>query len=144
MIGLDVRKDLLAALGDQWAYYVAPELTGRGPLGFVAVNRLKDPKTAATEAYSSLLCAPVHGAPQRPIPASAQALPSTVSDSREVHCRNGRDSWTAATAASAAHRSGKGPRKTPAPGRTRRTTDSRGGSEQPGPERPTHNTGNSR
>ena len=42
MLGLDIRKDVLGPLGDQWAYYLAPELTGRGPLGVVVVNRLKD------------------------------------------------------------------------------------------------------
>jgi prepilin-type processing-associated H-X9-DG protein len=42
MIGMDVRKDVLGALGDEWAYYLAPEITGRGPLGLVLVNRLKD------------------------------------------------------------------------------------------------------
>jgi prepilin-type processing-associated H-X9-DG protein len=41
-IGMDVRKDVLAAFGDQWAYYLAPEMTGRGPLGLVVVNRLAD------------------------------------------------------------------------------------------------------
>lgn len=46
LLGLDVRQDVLGALGDEWAYYVAPEVTGRGPLGVVVVNRLKDPSKA--------------------------------------------------------------------------------------------------
>lgn len=46
MLGLDIRKDVLDSLGDEWAYYVAPEVTGRGPLGVVIVNRLKDEASA--------------------------------------------------------------------------------------------------
>jgi prepilin-type processing-associated H-X9-DG protein len=46
LIGLDLRQDVLGAFGDEWAYYVAPELTGRGPLGLVLVNRLHDPAKA--------------------------------------------------------------------------------------------------
>lgn len=42
MLTLDVRQDVLEPLGDEWAYYIAPEVTGRGPLGIVAVNRLGD------------------------------------------------------------------------------------------------------
>ena len=60
------------------------------------------------------------------MPASAHAVPGTRGESRVVHWRSGSASCTAATAASAARRSGNGPRKTPVPGRTRRTTDSRG------------------
>jgi prepilin-type processing-associated H-X9-DG protein len=41
-LSLDVRQDVLAPLGDEWSYYVAPEVTGRGPLGLVVVNRLRD------------------------------------------------------------------------------------------------------
>jgi prepilin-type processing-associated H-X9-DG protein len=37
---------VLGALGDEWAYYIAPEITGRGPIGLVVVNRLKDPAKA--------------------------------------------------------------------------------------------------
>jgi prepilin-type processing-associated H-X9-DG protein len=46
LLGLDIRQDVLGALGDEWAYYVAPEITGRGPLGIVVVNRLTDPAKA--------------------------------------------------------------------------------------------------
>ena len=46
MLGMDVRQDLLGSLGDEWAYYIAPEVTGRGPLGVVVVNRLKDANKA--------------------------------------------------------------------------------------------------
>jgi prepilin-type processing-associated H-X9-DG protein len=42
MLGLDVRQDILEPLGDEWAYFIAPEITGRGPLGIVIVNRLGD------------------------------------------------------------------------------------------------------
>lgn len=42
MLSLDVRQDILEPLGDEWAYYIAPEITGRGPLGVVIVNRLGD------------------------------------------------------------------------------------------------------
>ena len=42
MLTLDVRQDVLGALGDEWSYYLAPEITGRGPLGIVMVNRLGD------------------------------------------------------------------------------------------------------
>ena len=41
-LSLDVRQDVLGPLGDEWAYYIAPEITGRGPLGIVVVNRLGD------------------------------------------------------------------------------------------------------
>ena len=41
-LSLDVRQDVLAPLGDEWSYYIAPEITGRGPLGLVMVNRLRD------------------------------------------------------------------------------------------------------
>lgn len=41
-LGLDVRQDILEPLGDEWAYYLAPGITGRGPLGVVVVNRLTD------------------------------------------------------------------------------------------------------
>ncbi len=42
LLGLDFRQDMLAPLGNEWSYYIAPEITGRGPLGVVVVNRLKD------------------------------------------------------------------------------------------------------
>jgi prepilin-type processing-associated H-X9-DG protein len=46
MLKLDLRKDVLGSLGDEWSYYIAPEVTGRGPLGVVIVNRLKDANKA--------------------------------------------------------------------------------------------------
>jgi prepilin-type processing-associated H-X9-DG protein len=46
LLGMDLRQDVLAALGDEWSYFIAPEVTGRGPLGVVVVNRLKDPAKA--------------------------------------------------------------------------------------------------
>lgn len=46
MLKLDIRKDFLGSLGDEWSYYIAPEFTGRGPLGVVIVNRLKEANRA--------------------------------------------------------------------------------------------------
>jgi prepilin-type processing-associated H-X9-DG protein len=45
-VGLDVQKDLLANLGDEWAYYTDPAVAGKGLLGITLVNRLKDPAKA--------------------------------------------------------------------------------------------------
>jgi Protein of unknown function (DUF3352) len=45
-IGLDVQKDLLANLGDEWAYYADPSVLGKGLMGVTLVNRLKDPAKA--------------------------------------------------------------------------------------------------
>jgi len=42
-VGIDVEKDFLGTLGDQWAYYVDPSVIGRGLLGITIVNHLKDP-----------------------------------------------------------------------------------------------------
>jgi prepilin-type processing-associated H-X9-DG protein len=42
-VGIDVEKDFLGALGDQWAYYVDPSVVGRGLIGVTIVNHLKDP-----------------------------------------------------------------------------------------------------
>lgn len=41
-IGMDVEKDLIATLGDEWVYYVDPMTGGRGLGGIVILNRLKD------------------------------------------------------------------------------------------------------
>jgi len=46
ILGFDVRKDFLGALGDEWAYYIDPMTGGRGAMGFVIVNRLRDAKKA--------------------------------------------------------------------------------------------------
>jgi hypothetical protein len=43
---MDIRRDFLQALGDEWAYYTDPGTGGRGSLGFVIVNRLRDPDRA--------------------------------------------------------------------------------------------------
>ena len=45
-LSMDLRQDVLGPLGDEWSYYVAPELTGRGPFGLVLVNRLRDAEKA--------------------------------------------------------------------------------------------------
>lgn len=43
---VDLEKDFLASLGDEWAYYADPNTGGRGMLGMVVVNRLRDPVKA--------------------------------------------------------------------------------------------------
>ena len=40
---VDLRKDLLASVGDEWAYFADPTLGGRGMASFTIVNHLKDP-----------------------------------------------------------------------------------------------------
>ncbi len=45
-VGVDVRKDLLGSLGDEWAYYIDPTVMGRSMLGATVVNRLKNPAKA--------------------------------------------------------------------------------------------------
>ena len=41
-LGLDIRKDFLANLGDEWAVYSDRSIAGPGVLGLVVVNRLKN------------------------------------------------------------------------------------------------------
>ncbi len=43
-LGFDLRKDFLAALGDEWAVYADNQLAGNGLLGLTVVNRLRDAK----------------------------------------------------------------------------------------------------
>ena len=45
-VGLDLQRDVVDALGDEWVYYVDPNTGGRGPAGAVFLNRLKDPAKA--------------------------------------------------------------------------------------------------
>lgn len=45
-VGIDIQKDLLDSLGTGWAYYCDPATTGKGLLGLVVVNPLKDPAKA--------------------------------------------------------------------------------------------------
>lgn len=45
-LGRDLRKDILAPLGSEWAFYVAPTVAGNGLLGIVLVNRLDEPAKA--------------------------------------------------------------------------------------------------
>lgn len=52
-IGMDVQKDLLATLGDEWVYYVDPMTGGRGLGGIVMLNRLKD-AAKAEQAFAKL------------------------------------------------------------------------------------------
>jgi prepilin-type processing-associated H-X9-DG protein len=42
-VGLDIPKDFLGSLGDEWAYYVDPAVAGNGIVGATLVNKLKDP-----------------------------------------------------------------------------------------------------
>lgn len=53
MLGMDVRKDFLATLGDEWGYFTDPMTGGRGTMGLVIVNRLKDP-ARAEQAFGKL------------------------------------------------------------------------------------------
>jgi prepilin-type processing-associated H-X9-DG protein len=41
-VGIDIEKDLLAPLGDEWAYYSDPMTGGKGLLGAVVINRPRD------------------------------------------------------------------------------------------------------
>ena len=40
--GVNLEQDLLKGLGDQWVYYTDPHTGGRGVMGLVLVNRLRD------------------------------------------------------------------------------------------------------
>lgn len=42
IIGMDVQKDFLANLGDEWAYYNDPAVAGNGIVGVTLINRLHD------------------------------------------------------------------------------------------------------
>lgn len=46
MTGLDLQKDLLDTLGEQWAYFSDPNLSGGYAYGATLVNKLKDPAKA--------------------------------------------------------------------------------------------------
>jgi prepilin-type processing-associated H-X9-DG protein len=41
--GIDVRKDLLGSMGDEWAFFADPTIGGRGLASLTLVNHLKDP-----------------------------------------------------------------------------------------------------
>ena len=41
--GVDIEKDLLGSLGDEWAYYSDPMIGGRGMASLTIINHLKDP-----------------------------------------------------------------------------------------------------
>lgn len=45
-LGMDLQKDLLEALGDEWAFYIDPNNTGNSVLGMVVINRLAKPEAA--------------------------------------------------------------------------------------------------
>lgn len=45
-LGFDLQKDLLEALGDEWAFYIDPNNTGNSALGAVFMNRLAKPEAA--------------------------------------------------------------------------------------------------
>lgn len=48
MTGIDLERDLFAALGPDWLWYGDDSVGGGGLLGMVAVNHFRDPKAAAT------------------------------------------------------------------------------------------------
>ncbi len=43
ILGIDIDKDFLAAMGPQWGYYIDPQIAGDGILGTTIVNRPRDP-----------------------------------------------------------------------------------------------------
>src|SRR5205814_1241761 len=43
-LGVDIEKDLLGALGDEWAYYLDKNTGGTNILGLVMINRLRNPE----------------------------------------------------------------------------------------------------
>ena len=46
-MGVDIQKDLLAALGDEWVYYGTPEAVGNAVRGATVINKVKDEKALA-------------------------------------------------------------------------------------------------
>jgi len=46
-LGIDIRNDILKAVGDTWCAYASPGEGGLIPIGFVAVGQVKDHKRAA-------------------------------------------------------------------------------------------------
>ncbi|MGD0462682.1 MAG: DUF3352 domain-containing protein [Tepidisphaeraceae bacterium] len=48
ILGFDIQKDFLAAMGPQWGYYVDPETVGDGILGTTIVNRPRNPEQLQT------------------------------------------------------------------------------------------------
>jgi prepilin-type processing-associated H-X9-DG protein len=53
VLGMDVQKDLLGALGDQWVVYTDPNTGGYGFVGTVIVNKLAD-AARAEQSFSRL------------------------------------------------------------------------------------------
>jgi prepilin-type processing-associated H-X9-DG protein len=48
MLGFDIDKDFLAAMGPHWGYYVDPETVGDGVLGTTIINRPRNPDQLQT------------------------------------------------------------------------------------------------
>ncbi len=46
MLGMDIEKDVLGSLGDEWGVYTSPEIGGSGIIGMAVVNKLRDPAKA--------------------------------------------------------------------------------------------------
>ncbi len=46
-LGVDLQKDLLAALGTEWVYYGGPDSAGASVRGLTVINKLKDEKALA-------------------------------------------------------------------------------------------------
>lgn len=45
-LGLDIERDLIGAMGNEWASYMSPTVGGNNFLGAVGINRLRDPAKA--------------------------------------------------------------------------------------------------
>jgi prepilin-type processing-associated H-X9-DG protein len=45
-VGVDIQKELLPTLGDEWAYYVDPLTSGKSMSGIAVINHLRDPAQA--------------------------------------------------------------------------------------------------
>jgi len=55
-LGIDIRNDILKAVGDTWCVYASPGEGGLIPIGFVAVGQVKDHKRLAA-AHQKLMAA---------------------------------------------------------------------------------------
>jgi general secretion pathway protein G len=65
-IGMDLEKDLIDAFGPEWVFYADPMTGGRGMLGSVVLNKLRDPAKAeqALKKLQDLIAAEVAKAAQ--------------------------------------------------------------------------------
>jgi hypothetical protein len=77
--GIDLKRELLPAFGDEFVYYGSPEGAGNSLRGFVLANRLRDPAkaqsaVAAIENFTNLLITQRN--PNSKIQFQAKALPA--------------------------------------------------------------------